>query len=76
MIPAVVSASRLVDHPDAVVADVRYPGPGAAASGRDEYVSGHLPGAVYVDLDDQLASPPDATSGRHPLPEPSAFAEA
>ena len=37
--------------------------------GRPEYLAGHIPGAVYVDLDTELAdhSRP-ATAGRHPLP--------
>jgi thiosulfate/3-mercaptopyruvate sulfurtransferase len=42
--------------------------------GRPEYLAGHIPGAVYVDLDTELAdhSRP-ATEGRHPLPSPAAF---
>lgn len=37
--------------------------------GRDHYLAGHLPGAVYVDLDRELAAPPSSQAGRHPLPE-------
>ncbi|WP_203434279.1 sulfurtransferase [Jiangella asiatica] len=36
--------------------------------GRRHYLAGHLPGAVYVDLETELAAPPTATDGRHPLP--------
>lgn len=36
--------------------------------GREHYAEGHLPGAVYVDLDTELASPPSPQGGRHPLP--------
>lgn len=36
--------------------------------GRPEYLAGHIPGAVYVDLDSQLARNGLATDGRHPLP--------
>ncbi len=37
--------------------------------GRERYGAGHLPGAVCVDLDTELAGPPGPAAGRHPLPE-------
>lgn len=37
--------------------------------GRPAYLEGHLPGAVYVDLDHELARRDDPRQGRHPLPE-------
>jgi thiosulfate/3-mercaptopyruvate sulfurtransferase len=36
--------------------------------GREKYLAGHLPGAVYVDLEAELADPATPGSGRHPLP--------
>jgi thiosulfate/3-mercaptopyruvate sulfurtransferase len=44
-------------------------------SGRAAYDSGHLPGAVFVDLEAALSAPA-SDAGRHPLPEPASFAAA
>jgi len=41
--------------------------------GRQEYAAGHLPGAVYAHLDEDLAAPAAAGTGRHPLPDTDAF---
>jgi thiosulfate/3-mercaptopyruvate sulfurtransferase len=49
-----------------VVLDVRWRLGGPP--GREDYVRGHLPGAVFLDLDAELAAPP-GPAGRHPLPE-------
>jgi thiosulfate/3-mercaptopyruvate sulfurtransferase len=37
-------------------------------AGHERYVQGHLPGAVFVDLETELADPPSPERGRHPLP--------
>ncbi|RZU51919.1 thiosulfate/3-mercaptopyruvate sulfurtransferase [Krasilnikovia cinnamomea] len=57
----------------AVLADVRWYLDGR--SGRAAYEAGHLPGAVFVDLDRWLAGPASPAEGRHPLPDPAVFAE-
>jgi len=44
----------------------------AGPPGIDSYRQGHLPGAVFADLDRDLAAPP-GPEGRHPLPGPAAF---
>lgn len=41
--------------------------------GRATYEAGHIPGAVFVDLDRDLAAPP-GIRGRHPLPDVAEFA--
>ncbi len=47
--------------------------------GRAQYSQGHIPGAYYLSLDRDLSGPVTATlpalGGRHPLPEPEAFAQ-
>lgn len=45
---------------------------GEPGRGRTAYDAGHLPGAIHLDLDADLSAP--AGPGRHPLPDPDAFA--
>lgn len=75
MIEPVVDATFLDAHPEAVVADVRW-----YLDGRDglaAFEAGHLPGALWVDLEGALAAHDrPATEGRHPFPTPEAFAAA
>lgn len=58
----------------AVLADVRWYADGRSTL--DAFVRGHAPGAVAVDLERDLSAPPSPSAGRHPLPEPTRFAEA
>ncbi|MEU0541012.1 sulfurtransferase [Nocardia sp. NPDC005978] len=37
--------------------------------GPQHYLNGHIPGAVFVDLETELAAPPSPARGRHPMPE-------
>jgi thiosulfate/3-mercaptopyruvate sulfurtransferase len=48
---------------------------GNPGRGRELYLGGHVPGASFLDVDSDLSSAPGAR-GRHPLPDPDAFAEA
>jgi thiosulfate/3-mercaptopyruvate sulfurtransferase len=59
------------EHPIALV-DVRWYPDGR--SGQEAYDSGHIPGAVWMDLNEALAEPPSSAGGRHPLPSPERFA--
>ncbi|QTX05711.1 sulfurtransferase [Agromyces archimandritae] len=47
-----------------------------APVGRDAYLAGHLPGAVFVDLERELAGSGPAGEGRHPLPGEADFTAA
>ncbi|MFL5778385.1 MAG: sulfurtransferase, partial [Chloroflexota bacterium] len=63
--------AEMIDDPRLRVADCRWY-LGEPGRGRREYDEGHLPGAIFVDLDVDLVATDGP--GRHPLPEPSAFA--
>src|SRR5690606_27188611 len=64
-------AERLLTSADGapLVLDVRWSLGGADRAGYEE---GHVPGAVFCDLDRDLAGPPGA-GGRHPLPDEAAL---
>ncbi|HUB05648.1 MAG TPA: sulfurtransferase [Myxococcales bacterium] len=62
-------------EPGLRIVDVRWR-LGQPGAGRKLYDAGHLPGAVYLDVDGDLAGPPGSGPGRHPLPTPARFAEA
>ncbi len=76
-ISPLVSAGELArwrhESPPPVIVDCRWylakPGGGRAA-----YLEGHLPGAIFLDLDHDLADPNGfGAPGRHPLPDPDVF---
>ena len=70
--PLLVSAAELSRHLGSagwVVVDCRFNLPRPEA-GEAAYHAGHIPGAFYAHLDNDLSSPRTPESGRHPLPRP------
>jgi thiosulfate/3-mercaptopyruvate sulfurtransferase len=68
-------AEWLASEHQPVIVDVRWY-LGKPGAGRAAYDEGHIPGAIFLDLDDDLADPNGlGAPGRHPLPSPGAFLE-
>ncbi len=70
-------AARLGSGGPVTLLDVRYQT--GVADGRPAYLAGHVPGSVYVDVDEDLAAPPaepGEPGGRHPLPSTEVFEKA
>lgn len=77
--PLLVSTTWLAAHlndPHIRIADVRWYLFEKDLTGQTEYAKGHLPGAVFIDMDTELANPPLDGPGRHPIPRIEIFAEA
>ena len=76
MFTTLVTTGELAGHlddPRWVVFDCRHDlaKPGL---GRAEYLAGHIPGARFMHMDEDLAGPATGANGRHPLPDPAVFA--
>jgi thiosulfate/3-mercaptopyruvate sulfurtransferase len=81
MYTTLISAADLaahIDNPDWVVVDCRHDLVNLAF-GREAYAAGHLPGAVFADMETALSGPKRGDDGvfrgRHPLPEKEALVE-
>lgn len=75
LIGAAELRALITSTPTVRILDVRWQL--AQPDGREAYAAGHIPGAVYVDLNTQLATPGEpATEGRHPLPTLEALQQA
>jgi len=72
LISVAALASRIA-RPGLLIVDCRFE-LSDTSRGRADYLAGHIPGAVYAHLDEQLSGPRSGTTGRHPLPSPAAFA--
>lgn len=67
-------AEALASDTPPVVLDVRWRLD--RPDGRPAFLEGHIPGAVFVDLDSELAEHGEPTDGRHPLPSIETLQEA
>ena len=75
-VPRLVSSEWVAEHladADVRVVDARW-SLLERDKGRNAYLQAHVPGAVYLDVDQDLAAPRGQGPGRHPLPRPEAFA--
>ena len=72
-----IAVAELVTRSDAIIVDCRF-NLLEPAAGRQAWQAGHIPGAFYADLDQDLAAARPAAGvddrGRHPLPARKAFA--
>jgi thiosulfate/3-mercaptopyruvate sulfurtransferase len=68
-----VSVEDLAAHPEWRVFDCRHDLKNTEY-GRQAYARGHIPGALFLHLDDDLSGAKDGRNGRHPLPDVADFA--
>jgi thiosulfate/3-mercaptopyruvate sulfurtransferase len=73
LIDASLIDTSLINAPAIRILDVRWRLD--RPDGRPDYLAGHIPGAVYVDLDTELAAHGEPGEGRHPLPGVDALQE-
>lgn len=74
--PPVVSIRWLLARlyePEMVIADCRFL-LSSPKAGHEAYEQDHIPGAIYLDLEEHLSAPLAAHGGRHPLPDPEELA--
>jgi len=70
-----IETSALAEHlgdPSLAIVDCRFDLKDTSA-GERAYQAGHIPGAVYADVDHDLSAEKTGTNGRHPLPDIQTF---
>jgi len=76
---SVAELAASLDDANLVIVDTRWY-LGRPGAGHEAYLGGHIPGAIHLDLDADLADLSDPTAfgapGRHPLPDPRTWAAA
>ena len=65
--------AALIDDQNLVIVDTRHDLMNPSI-GRDAYAAGHIPGAIYLSIDEDLSGAKTGKNGRHPLPSTEAFA--
>jgi thiosulfate/3-mercaptopyruvate sulfurtransferase len=71
-LPPIVTIDNIAHDEDIIFCDVRWYLD--RTPGRQKFNEGHIPGAIFVDLDEHLATLPQKTRGRHPMPAAASFA--
>ncbi|SDF51409.1 thiosulfate/3-mercaptopyruvate sulfurtransferase [Fontibacillus panacisegetis] len=61
-------------EPDLIIVDCRFQ-LGSPKAGQDAFKASHIPGAIYLDLEEDLSAPIGEHGGRHPLPDPQTLAQ-
>ena len=70
---ALVSVEELAAHPEWRIFDCRHDLKNTEY-GRQAYLRGHIPGALFLHLDEDLSGLKTGGNGRHPLPDAADFA--
>ena len=65
--------AAIANDPNLVIVDTRHDLMNPSI-GRDAYAAAHISGAIYLSIDEDLSGAKTGKNGRHPLPEPEAFA--
>lgn len=68
-------SETIIEHPERdnwIIVDCRF-SLADPEQGIKEYKTGHLPGAFYAHLDNDLSAPTSKATGRHPLPNPASW---
>jgi len=71
---SVADLAKHLDDPAFIIFDCRHELTNPE-SGVKAYAQSHIPNALFAHLDRDLAAPLTGHNGRHPLPDPSVFAE-
>lgn len=70
---SLIQAEELLTPAERVIFDCRF-SLMDTSQGRADYLAGHIPGAHYLHLEEDLSGPVGEHGGRHPLPHPGALA--